>query len=128
MMQILRSVLILIPFALITVATSVKDPNATYTIPHSYSYTSNCSNATTTTGQISTYGDAIDTPAGLTFLNLGFPVANMTVGQNVSGDIAPALNRVCNNTDSSISGVTTSTYDCTDNGAASCVITLTHLD
>lgn len=128
MMQILKSLLILIPFAIVTVATSTAPKDANYTIPHSYSYTSNCSNATTTTGQISTYGDAIDTPQGMTFLNLGFPVSNMTVGQNVSGDLAPALNRVCNDTDSAISGVTTSTYDCADNGAASCTITLTHLD
>jgi hypothetical protein len=126
MMQILKSLLILIPFALVTVATSV-GPKESFTLPKSFSYTSNCGNATTTTGQISTFGDAIDTPVGLTFLNLGFPVANMTVGQNVSGDLAPALNRVCNNSDSVISGVTTSTYSCADNGLAACIITLTHL-
>ncbi len=125
-MQILKSLLILIPFALVTVATSVRDPNATYTTQLSFSYTSNCPNATTTTGQISTYGDAIDTPNGMTFLDLGFPVANMTVGQNVSGT-SGLVTRTCNNSDSVISGVTTSTYSCDDNGVAACIITLTHL-
>lgn len=129
MMQILKSLLILLPFALVTVATSVRDPNANYTIPHSYSYTSNCANATTTTGQISTYGDTIDTPQGMTFFDMGLPVTKMTVGQSpVSGDIGLGVTRVCNNSDSVISGVTTSTYSCADNGFASCTINLTHLN
>lgn len=126
MMQILKSLLILIPFALVTIATSVRDPNADYTTTRSYSYNSNCPNATTTTGQLSTYGDAISTPQGMTFLDLGFPVANMTVGQNVSGT-SGFVTRTCNNSDSVISGVTTSTYSCDDNGLAACTITLTHL-
>ncbi len=109
-------------YALITVATSkVTDaPQTTF-----YSTNTNCSDATTSSGQvIEVSGDTIVTPSNIDFTNLGLPSEKLTIGSDVSGTIAPALNRVCTYSSSTVLNVITHTYTCSDNSTPSCVVTL----
>lgn len=124
----LKSIIVLLPFALITLATSVKKDGDNFTIPKSYAVSSNCSNASITTGQITVYGSEISSPTSTSFLNLGFPTSSVNVGSNISAELAPSLTRTCNHSSNTVSNTTVSTYTCSDNSIPACLINLTHLD
>jgi hypothetical protein len=127
MANFLKSALILILFASVTIATSkLKDTPTLDT--KAYSTTSNCGNATFTNGIISVTDGSISSPSGVNFLQLGFPSVILVVGQDVSADIGGGLIRVCTHSSSVISNQTISTYTCSDNGFPACLINLTHLD
>ena len=124
----ISSVVILLTYAAVTVATSQKDAQNNLYQTHSYDVSSNCSNATYTSGAITVTGQTITSPASTSFFSLGFPVTEITVGQDVSGDLAPALTRNCTHAISTALNTTISVYTCTDNSIPSCTISLTHLD
>lgn len=127
MANFVKSTLLLLLFASVTIATSkYKDSSALST--KFYSATSNCSNATFTTGNISVTNGAISSPSGINFLQLGFPSVILVVGQDVSSDIGGGAIRVCTHSSSVISNQTISTYTCSDNSFPACIINLTHLD
>jgi hypothetical protein len=123
----LVSVVLLALYAAVTVATSQGDvPNFP---THNYSVSSNCSNASFTSGQISVTQGYISSPSGIDFRALGFPNETLSIGDSTSGELAPALTRTCaHNLDTSVINTTVSVYTCVDNGALSCTINLTHLD
>ena len=121
-------ILILSLFSITIVATSYKRADDSLFISKSYSATSNCANASFTSGIVSVRAGQVETPAGTTFLNLGFPSVTVSIGSDVSAEIAIALVRTCRYSQSVISNTTTSIYDCDDNGIPSCTINLIHLD
>ena len=115
---------ILALYGLITVATSKADDPLTAT-NKKYTFTSNCSNASLLSGSIEVSTDGlIVNPSNIDFTNLGLPVANVSVGSDVSAQIAPALTRSCVYSSTTLSGVVTSTYTCADNSIPSCIINL----
>lgn len=124
----LSSVLILTPFIVISLATSKSDDSQSYA---SYAVTSNCSNATITSGtiviQTSNSGRPIVNPANTTYLNLGLPKSNLIIGaeNTISAEIAPALIRSCIYSTTQSGSVVSSVYTCVDNLTPSCVVTLT---
>lgn len=127
MLSSLKSAALLILFASVTIATSkLKDTPTLDT--KAYSITSNCGNATFTTGIISVTDGSISSPSGVNFLQLGFPSVILVVGQDVSSDIGGGMIRVCTHSSSVISNQTISTYTCLDNSFPACLINLTHLD
>lgn len=124
------STLLLASYALVTIATSVK-PNGTDYLAETknYNVASNCSNATMTNGAISVTSGNITYPTGLNFTIVGIPSETLTIGDNISGELAPALTRTCTySLDNSTINVTISVYTCQDNGIPSCIINFTHLD
>lgn len=124
MISFLKSLLILIPFAIVTVATSQLQETKT----RIYSVTSNCGNASFTTGTITVNSNnIIESPANVDFTNLGFPTASVVVGADSSGDLAPALTRTCTHSSSVVGGTTVSAYTCSDNSIPSCTINLSHI-
>ena len=127
MLNLVKNTFILLLFGLITIATSkLKDiPTADTKF---YATTSNCANATFTTGNISVADGSISSPSGVNFLQLGLPSVILVVGQDVSADIGGGVVRVCTYSSSVVSNQTISTYTCADNSFPSCIINLTHLD
>lgn len=126
----ISSVLILLPFLVIAAATS----NVTSTpVLKSYNVTSNCSNATLTSGTIvvetSNINSPIVSPANTTYLNIGLPVASLSIGleSTISAEIAPALTRTCSYSTLIVGITTNAVYTCADNFIPSCVVTLTPL-
>ena len=127
MLNFIKSAFILILFASVTIATSkLKDTPTLET--KAYSTTSNCANATFTTGIVRVTDGTVSSPSGVNFLDLGLPSVVLVVGQDVSADIGGGVVRVCTYSSNIVSGQTISTYTCADNGFAACLINLTHLD
>jgi hypothetical protein len=119
--------LLLCLYGAVTIATSVK-PDAQY-VTHSYSVSTNCSNASFTTGQISVTEGRIISPSVMSFYALGIPSETLNIGADISGELAPALTRTCLYTlDTSTPNVSVSVYTCDDNGIPACIVNLTHLD
>jgi|GEM_PF-4198544 len=120
----ISSVLILLPFLIVTIATS----SYKYVpIIRTYSVSSNCSNATLTSGTITATDSTITSPANTTYLSIGLPLANLIVGgaATISAEIAPALTRTCLHSLVAVGSATNSVYTCADNSIPSCVVTLT---
>lgn len=127
MANLIKNAFVLLLFASVTIATSkLKDTPSLDT--KFYATSSNCANATFTTGNISVTDGSISSPSGVNFLQLGFPSVVLVVGQDVSSDIGGGVIRVCTHSSSVISGQTVSTYTCSDNSFPACLINLTHLD
>jgi len=124
------SVLLLLTYAAVTIATSVKPVGADYLQEtRNYSVTSNCGNASLTTGQISVTGATITAPSATTFLSTGIPTETLNIGEDVSGDLAPALTRSCQHSlDNTLPNLTISVYTCADNGIPACIVNFTHLN
>lgn len=120
--NIISSAIVLALYALVTIATSKAIPNTDEA--KAYSYTSNCNTATTTSGQIEVLDTSIVSPSNLDYIDLGFPSANITLGNDVSGELAPSLIRLCTYSSNTNLGITTLTYTCSDNSIPACVITL----
>lgn len=119
---------LLFTYALVTIATSYKKDSVPLE-SRSYSVFSNCGNATTTSGQVTVTGYEITYPAGTNFTAFGFPTQTMSVGSDVSGELAPALLRTCTHfLNTAVINTIVSEYTCTDVGIPACVINLTHLD
>ena len=119
------SIFILSLYALVTIATSQKKEGLAAET-HEYAITSNCSNASVTTGTISLSSGTI---SNTDFRVYGFPNEALVVGEDSTGELAPALTRTCiHSLDTSTPTVTISVYTCSDNSIPSCIINLTHLD
>ncbi len=115
-------------YGLITVATSYS-PNQYGYETHSYMVSTNCSNATSTTGQISVTEGRIVSPSQTSFITFGIPSETLNMGEEISGELAPALTRNCEHSlDTSTINVVISVYTCKDNGITSCIVNFTHLD
>lgn len=125
--SLIYSILILVPYIAISLATSQVKPIVP--VIRSYTVTSNCSNATMTSGTITAADQNITAPPDTTYKSIGLPVSFLTVGESsvISGDIAPALNRACLYSTLTVGSVVNSVYTCADNGIASCVVTLSPL-
>lgn len=125
--NLVSSVFILLPFVVISIATSKSTKSSP--VIRSYTVTSNCSNANLISGTIVASDDTIITPAGITYLNIGLPIAHLLVGADsiISAEISPALTRTCLYSTMTIGATTNSIYTCSDNNIPACVVTLTPL-
>lgn len=123
----ISSVLILLPFFIIAAATS--SVSTTTPVIRSYSITSDCSNATLTSGTITASDSAIISPANTTYLSIGLPLSTLIVGSesSISAEIAPALTRTCLYSTITVGLSTSAVYTCADNLIPACVVTLTPL-
>lgn len=126
MSDFMKSALLLIAFASISVATSYKKDLPTLT--QSYNLTSTCANASLTSGTIRITDGQLSSPAGFNLLNVGFPSVGLVVGQGVSADIGGGVVRACVYSSTTVINQVTSIYNCSDNGFLACTITLVHLD
>lgn len=126
----LSSALLLGLYAIVTIATSVRPNGEDYLFQtKSYSVSTNCGNATMTTGQITVTEQRITNPSDTNFLAIGIPTETLDVGSDISGELAPALTRTCaHSLDTSVPNTTISVYTCEDNGIPSCILNLTHLN
>jgi hypothetical protein len=122
-----NSLLILLPFALVSLATSkASDYSPT---PLNYNLASDCANATVISGPVTVTDGEVTSPANTTFLDFGLPVAKFSIATEnpVSAEIAPALTRSCIYTLITTPNVV-KTYTCSDNGIYSCTVTLTRTE
>ena len=119
------SVLILLPFVLVSLATSKKKDTAP--VPLSYDLLSDCANATVTSGVITITEGVVTDPVNTTFLDFGLPVAELLPGFDnpITGEIAPALTRSCVYSFTTGTTHSTRTFTCSDNGIYACTFTLT---
>ena len=121
------SLMILLPFAVVSIATSKAKDSVPVVI--NYNLASDCANATVISGPVTITDQAVTSPANTTLLDFGLPVAQFSLfGENpIVAEIAPALTRSC------VYSLVTSptlvnTYTCSDNGAYVCTVTLTKAD
>lgn len=108
--------------AAVTVATSTSPGNPTEV---EYGAASNCANATVTNQKIGViYSTKINTPEGMTFIDLGIPKAQLDIAYEttVSGTITGGATRVCTYSLNTTNG-TLHVYSCADNGTAACQVT-----
>lgn len=121
----LRSLFILVPFALVTIATSTRKE---YTpLPMGYTVASDCGNATVISGPVTVLEDTVTEPANTTFLDFGLPMDKIYFGKEnpVSAEIAPALIRSCIFSLTAGPTESTRTFTCSDNGVYACTVTFT---
>ena len=110
----------LIATTVVTVATSKVQDEIDLKM---YGAASNCGNASITNQVIGVNGNAIVTPDGADFMDIGLPQPYLSIATetSVSGTIA-SVTRSCTYSLNSASG-TLHVYTCLDNGAPACVIT-----
>lgn len=125
--NLLSSIFILLPFVIISIATSQRPTSSP--VIRSYTITSNCSNDSLISGTVVASDDTIITPEGITYLNIGLPIAHLIVGadSSLSAEISPALTRTCLYSTMAVGATTNSIYTCSDNFIPACVVTLTPL-